>query len=540
MGHLAGRPTRFALLVAAVLLLAGTGSPAVAVPEGPPFPSEEWTAREAANFALTGESASEQLKNPAFVQRFAQQGAANFAEFGTRQVTNPSFVEESNICATWSGPCTGDPFRYPDVDPFYKTATVVPVEFTDRGGARLSGRVWAPKRVPAGVRLPGVVIANGSVGAPETVYWWLAEALVRGGYTVLTYDPRGQGRSDTSTPGGELGSNANLQVFPDDLVDAIDFFRSTPAKHYPHPPIRPLSTPTTPFNPLYAFSDPDRLGIAGHSAGAIAVTLVQGYSDADWPGALDHVNPVKAVVALDNLGLNAGDSGFFNPVPAGVLNSLPVAATLDALLLLADQTARVAPRVPAMGQAGDYFLVPTPLVAPPDPELKKEGFRRWVKAGVPTAQVQIRGGTHYEFSQLPGFPNRSWSIGTAMSQHYAVAWFDRWLKAPKEPGYADADARLLSDGSYRPEMSVYLRNARAFPDRAGTMQRCEDIRAGCKTTAATVTPLGKPPAAAPPQAPSPTGLAATGSPPAMPLLGIVLLSALGAVAVARRLSSRSR
>jgi hypothetical protein len=198
----ARRATRFAFLVAAVLLLAGTAGPAVAVPEGPPFPSPAWTAREAANFALTAESASEQLKDTAFVARFAQQSAENLAEFAVRQIAHTSLMEESNICATWSGPCTGDPFRYPGVDPFYDAATVFPVEFADRGGARLSGRVWAPSGVPAGVRLPG-----------------------------------------------------------------------------------------------------------------------------------------------------------------------------------------------------------------------KEGFRRWEKAGVPTAQVQIRGGTHYEFSQLPGFPNRSWSIGTAMSQH---------------------------------------------------------------------------------------------------------------------------
>jgi hypothetical protein len=135
-GHPAGRSTRFALLVAAVLVLAGTAGPAAAVPEGPPFPSPAWTAREAANFALTGESAFEQLKNPDFVERFAQQSAAYSPEFGTRKLTHSSFVEESNLCATWSGPCTGDPFRYPGVDPFYKTATAVPVEFTDRGGTR--------------------------------------------------------------------------------------------------------------------------------------------------------------------------------------------------------------------------------------------------------------------------------------------------------------------------------------------------------------------------------------------------------------------
>ena len=33
--------------------------------------------------------------------------------------------------------------------------------------------------------------------------WWFSQALVRAGYVVLTFDPRGQGRSDQQTPTGE-------------------------------------------------------------------------------------------------------------------------------------------------------------------------------------------------------------------------------------------------------------------------------------------------------------------------------------------------
>lgn len=88
-------------------------------------------------------------------------------------------------------------------------------------------------------------------------------------------------------------------------------------------------------------------------------------------------------------------------------------------------------------------------------------------------------GTHYEFSQLAKFPTTFWTDGNAMAQHYAVAWFDRWLKAPGEPGFDDADARLLDDVSWRDAMSFYYRSARAYSSRDGVQQSCEDLRAGC-------------------------------------------------------------
>ena len=43
---------------------------------------------------------------------------------------------------------------------------------------------------------PGVVITNGSVQAPEELYWAFAAALAKAGYVVLTWDPQTQGRSD--------------------------------------------------------------------------------------------------------------------------------------------------------------------------------------------------------------------------------------------------------------------------------------------------------------------------------------------------------
>ena len=97
--------------------------------------------------------------------------------------------------------------------------------FYDEGCARISGRVWAP-RISTGQRLPAVVIENGSIQAPETAYWWAAQLLVRAGYVVMTFDPRGQGRSDLQTPNLGQSGNINANVFVTGLVNAIDFFRS--------------------------------------------------------------------------------------------------------------------------------------------------------------------------------------------------------------------------------------------------------------------------------------------------------------------------
>ena len=58
---------------------------------------------------------------------------------------------------------------------------------------------------------------------------------------------------------------------------------------------------------------------------------------------------------------------------------------------------------------------------------------------------------------------------------------DRWLKRPGEPGYADADARLLDDAGDQgaDKFSFHFRSARHYLDRSGAPQACGDIRAGC-------------------------------------------------------------
>lgn len=516
----APRP-RVAVITSLLLLLVGAFPALAQEPAEPqpelPYPSVEWAAREAANFARVGEAPIEQAADPAFLQRLQEQTLENFQSFAARQLADPDWRTTGNLCETWGQQCVGDPYRYPGVDDFYDNAVVEPVAFLDRGGARLSGRIWAPA---SGSGLPAIVITNGSVQAPETLYWWAAQALVRSGYVVMTFDPRGQGRSDNSTPDGGQGSNANPDVFVTNTVDAVDFLRSTPDR--PYAPNVDDARATTSFNPLWDRIDRERLGLAGHSLGAGGISVVQGIEP--WPGDEgdpDGGNPVDVIVAWDNLN--------------GPGNAL---AGFD-----------VEPRVPAMGISSDYFLTPTPYTAPPDLDGKRQGFLAWQASSQASYQLVIEGGSHYEFSLLPTFPTTSWEAGgeggwgRPLVEYYTLAWFDRWLKTDGEAGFADADARLLAedtggtaDASWRQRLSFYFHSSRDYLDRSGAAQVCEDIRIGCEVAAPapdpTPTPVPAPvvtaaPAPAPaPALPAPT-LPTTGG-------GLAVLGLLAAVAAARR------
>jgi hypothetical protein len=448
------RTNRSRWLVAAISLLS---LPALALPawgqaSEPAYPSPEWFQREAENFAIVSQAPLEQAADLEFQQRWNDQSTENRLYYLQSRYVDMTWPWDStgNVCNHWSGPCTGDPYRYPGVDPFYENeGTVQEVVYFDSEGALLSGRVWAPRSAQPGDELPGVVIETGSVQAPETLYWWFAQTLVRNGYVVMTYDVRGQGRSDNRNEAGQPGSNADSAVFATDLVDSIELFLSTPDDPYPHGYTRDGAA-LTPHNPFFELVDHDRLGIVGHSLGATGVSVVQGMDP--WPGRLLDSNPVDVAVAWDNLSAEGSLAGY-----------------------------TVTPRVPTMGQAGDYYLAPTPYTSPPDPSSKSAGFRRWKDAGVPTYQVNVRGGSHYEWSLLPGFPTSSWDWGNPMADHYTLAWLDRWLKEAGEVGYDTADARLLSDEDWTDRMSFYFPSSRAYPTREGVMQVCDDIKAGCPT-----------------------------------------------------------
>jgi hypothetical protein len=144
---------------------------------------------------------------------------------------------------------------------------------------------------------------------------------------------------------------------------------------------------------------------------------------------------------------------------------------------------RVAPAItkPALGMAADYFLVPTPNSSAPDPNAKSDASLAYSRAGVDTGQLNIRGGTHYEFSYIPNSAFGATLRGMDLVAWYTAAWFDKYVE-----GDPTADSRLITDRwrADAPEAAVdpegdgnhFSFYYRSRLDMASF--RCEDLRSG--------------------------------------------------------------
>ena len=91
------------------------------------------------------------------------------------------------------------------------------------------------------------MITNGSVQADEQLYWFVAQTLAKHGYVVLTWDPQGQGQSDTAgeSPDQQEGVPAQTDGRPffDGTEDALNFFFSNPS--HPYAPLKSCETGTS-------------------------------------------------------------------------------------------------------------------------------------------------------------------------------------------------------------------------------------------------------------------------------------------------------
>jgi len=383
---------------------------------------------EAQNFSK-GQERGAIYHTPEYQLLLRQISAQNQAAATAMQAADPERQFTTDLCGSGMDGCAGDVRLYDWGPKGY--GIVKPVLFTARNGATLSGRVWATRSGPA--KRPGIVITNGSVQADEQLYWFAAQTLAKAGYVVLTWDPQGQGQSDTQGAVPDQGEGTPAQSdgrpFYDGTVDAVNFFLSTPAR--PYQPVKSCSSGTShadkqsrrvaegrnaAYNPLSEMLDSSRIGLAGHSFGAAGVSYV---AQAD--------PRIKAVVAWDNLGgtnPNKGNGiGGEDPCPA-------------------DPSARAVPKVtkPGLGISGDYFLPPTPNRSDPDPLAKSTQSLNYSKAGVDTGELIIRGGTHLDFDFIPndGFP--ATLRGADFIAWYTTAWFDKYVK-----GDSSADSRLLTN-----------------------------------------------------------------------------------------------
>src|SRR4051794_18716230 len=258
---------------------------------------------EARNFSKTLERQAT-YRDPPTQLLLRRVSARNGVAALSAAAADPERAFVTDLCWNGQDGCAGDARLYDWQSKGY--GLVTPVLFTARNGATLSGHVWATRSGPD--RRPGVVITNGSVQADEQIYWYAAQTLAKAGYVVLTFDPQGQGQSDTPGEGADAGEGVPAQSdgrpFFDGTVDALDFFLSTPEHPYEPRPSCTSGTSHAPkqdrrvkagrnaaSNPYASLLDASRIGIAGHSYGAAGVSYV-----GPWDPR------VKAIVAWDNLG----------------------------------------------------------------------------------------------------------------------------------------------------------------------------------------------------------------------------------------------
>jgi dienelactone hydrolase len=281
---------------------------------------------------------------------------------------------------------------------------------------------------------PGVVIMHGG-SANQEMYLWGAEALAEAGYMVVTFSI---GRSD--------------DTHYEDTKTALGWF-------------------TSGDNPLRSEVDVSRIGLAGHSAGGVAVSRL-GQEDPR----------VSAVVSWDR-----AQSG---PMPPDLHLRTP------ALFLTADFNCQ---RVP--------ICLPERRPSPVDPHgpgNKDEDFQRVAGAGVDTMKVSLRAATHLDFTEFPQANGSRYGVVTAT--YYTLAWFDRYLKGSTNaverltaPRFDDsADVHNISGGRADPATGENLpariagqpvRDRLSFHFRSawfldGGRHRCDDIRAGCAPVSA--------------------------------------------------------
>ena len=260
---------------------------------------------EAQNFSITQQRQAI-YDTPAYQAALAADGTASAAQALAAQAGDPQRFFTDDLCWSLQNGCAGD-IRLNDWAA-RGDGLVRPVLFTARDGATLSGHVWATVAGPA--HRPAVVITNGSVQADEQMYWFIAQTLAKAGYVVLTFDPQGQGQSDTfgagadrteGVPGPERRPALLRRHRGRDRLHALDArrtrMRPRAQLQHRHQPRRQAGRPR----------QQRALTPATTRSGACSTRAGSGSSATPTappasPTSRSGIPRVRAVVALDNLG----------------------------------------------------------------------------------------------------------------------------------------------------------------------------------------------------------------------------------------------
>jgi dienelactone hydrolase len=359
----------------------------------------EWQIRDTHNQYCATLRNRDQQTNPTFGYGNLTTGTELYIDQTLGQLGDPSHPR-GGVTTLIPGSKAADPFRSVQRWTEEGRGRVAPVTFKSLNGATLRGHVFVP---PASVKkpkegYPGVVITDGSVQAYEELYYWAAEDLASAGYMVMTYDVQGQGDSDlagenfpTDQSGVPYQQNYN---FYQGAEDSLSYFLSA-------------------ANPYSDVLDADRVGIAGHSLGAAAVSVV---------GQCD--KRVKTIVAWDNLRKVDNCDGV--TIPAQFRSDEPLHA-------------------PALALTNDYAFNPQPATSAPDPHAKDAGYQQLKAAGLDTQIVSLRNATHLTYTYIPLVLPAN-ELGERMASYYTLAWFDLQLRGD-DTGFTRLTASKFDDSA---------------------------------------------------------------------------------------------
>jgi predicted dienelactone hydrolase len=369
--------------------------------QDPPPLTPGWYTREAQNFADASGRAVDWAANP---------GAPA-----------PGAADPLRATSRWNG-ARGD---------------VISIAYRNRYDARIVGHLWRPKS--ASGPLPAVVFVNG-YGMDEDSYFWAAEDLAEHGYLVMTFDPQGEGGSDTKPapqycrPGGawtkpqemgirEQGSCAGEdppgvltgqgtsasfvatgRIGDEDTSSAAPVYREL-APRFVFGTLDAVAYLLSARDPWRASIDPARVGVAGHSVGAWAALMVANG---------DPLHRFGAAVAMDAYhGFDFGLTG-----------------TAPTLLLQSEQENVLGPRlVPPSDPRSPGQLHPTRAV-----------FSDLRSRGIDTGFFVLRGSTHDDFSDDFVQASRQ---GQRVASYLTLAWFDDHLR--DGPAAVQGDERLHAE-----------------------------------------------------------------------------------------------
>src|SRR3954464_9821787 len=366
-------------------------------PTGTPT-NPAWIQRDQINQYCATLRLRDQAASPAYGQANLTLGAQEQARRWQEQLADGPGHVKGGFTVLVPGSQAADAFRsIPDWERL-TGGKATRISFTSSDGAKLYGHLWTPPKSvpkPAG-GYPGVVITDGSVQAFEQLYYWAAQGLAQYGYQVLTYDVQGQGDSDllpaSCTPDDCQGVPHQQDYnFYQGAEDSLSWFDS-------------------PANPGFAALDRSRLGIAGHSLGAAAVS---------WVGQCD--SRVKTLVAWDDL---------VEVDPKKCADNVTVPAAYRASTL----------HTPALATANDYEFNVQPATTVPNPHgdangggiAGDAGYLQLAKAGVDAQRVSFRNGTHLTYTYIP-LVMPSNQLSERFAFYYTLAWFDQYLRDGENP-----------------------------------------------------------------------------------------------------------